>query len=273
MTPSLSVAIITYNEEANLRALLPQLDWADEVVVVDSGSTDASLRVAREHGAKVFQRPFDHYAAQRNYAISRAAGDWVLSLDADERPTAGLAGEVRQRMRDSVYAAFRVPIRSTIFGRAVRFGGTQDDRPVRMFRRGCGRWDGDVHEVFHVDGSIGQLDHWLEHFTLPDRAAFFRKMEHYTDLAAAARVAGGIRPTWRNFVLAPPREFFRRLVWKLGVLDGRTGWAFALLSGWSEWVLARKHRELWNEQRNVSEMETRKKKRNRSRPAAHAVRS
>lgn len=246
-TPRITAALIVLNEERHLAELLPRLDWVDEVVVVDGGSTDRSVDVARSHGCRVFERPFDTFARQRNYAIQQASCDWVLSIDADERPTQAVVAEIRERLSTEPWAAYRVPIRSTIFGRPFRYCGTQDDRPIRLFCRDTARWTGDVHEVLQVTGDVGCLAAWLEHHTIPDLSAFLGKMHRYTALEAAARVAAGRRPRLRDAWISPAREVFRRLVWKKGVLDGPAGWVFCLLSGLSEWVLAQEHRRYWHE--------------------------
>ena len=245
--PTVSAAIIALNEERNLAELLPALAWTDEIVVVDGGSSDGTVEVARSHGCQVFSRRFDHFAAQRNLALSMARGQWVLSIDADERPTPRLVAEIQQRIADGRCDGFRVPIRSSILGRRLRFCGTQDDCPVRLVRRGAARWRGEVHEVLRVSGRMGRLENWLVHRTLPDVETLLMKINRYTLLEARARVERGRRPTRYDPWLAPPREVFRRLVWKQGLLDGPAGWTFCLLSGLSEWVLARRHRQFWQE--------------------------
>ncbi len=243
--PTITAAIIALNEAKNLPGLLERLAWVDEVVLVDGGSTDATREIAQRFGCRLFERPFDSFSRQRNYAIDQATGDWVLSIDADERPTPALIGEIRLAVGHTTATGFRVPIRSRIFGRPIRRSGTQNDCPVRLFRRGQAWWTGQVHEVLQVMGRVGRLDRWLEHDTLPDLRSFLVKMERYTTLEAQARVAAGRAPRVWDAWVAPPREIGRRLVWKQGVLDGPTGWAFSLLSGLSEWVLASKHRRLW----------------------------
>jgi glycosyltransferase involved in cell wall biosynthesis len=242
--PRVSAAIIALNEERHLPELLPRLAWADEIVLIDSGSDDATVAIARAFGCRVEVRTFDNYCLQRNRALELATGDWVLSIDADERPVEGFAAEVHSRLRATRASAFRVPIRSAIFGRRFRFSGTQDDCPVRLFRRDSARWTGHVHEVLQISGQVGRLEQWLEHETLPDLPAFLAKMNRYTSLAADSRRSAGRGPRWSDRWLAPPREAFRRLVWKHGWLDGPEGWAFCVLSGFSEWVLAQKHRSL-----------------------------
>lgn len=243
--PTITVALITRNEAPNLRQLLPQLGWADQIVVVDGGSSDDTVEVARTCGCCLAVHGFDTFARQRNRAIDLSRSDWILSLDADERPTPRLVDEIHRALARSRYAAYRIPIRSEILGRPVRRGGTQDDRPIRLFRRAAARWCGDVHEVLEVKGRVGRLSGWLSHRTLSDYAAFLEKIDRYTALQAAERVRIGQAPRLLDAAIAPPREVFRRLIYKLGLLDGPTGWQFALLSGYSEWMLARRHRRLW----------------------------
>ncbi|HWB13262.1 MAG TPA: glycosyltransferase family 2 protein [Pirellulales bacterium] len=245
--PTISVICIVLNEEQNLPGLLAGLGWVDEVVVVDGGSRDGTRDIARRFGASVHERPFDNFANQQNYALSLARGDWILSLDADERPTPEMIAEIRARVHDPRFDAYRVRIRSSIFGRLVRFSGTQDDRQLRLVRRGHARWQGEVHETLEATGPIGQLRCWLEHDPLPTLSVFLTKMHRYTTLAAQARVERKCAPRFKDGWYSPAREVFRRLIWKQGIWDGPQGWAFCLLSGLSEWVLAHKHRRLWLE--------------------------
>ena len=244
--PTIGAIIIAQNEERKLPGLLATLGWVDEIVLVDGGSADRTAAIARAAGARVFERPFDDFARQQNYALSLPASDWILSLDADERPTAAMIAEIQAVVAGSRHAGYRVRVRSSIFGRPMRFSGTQDDRQVRLVRRGAARWVGEVHETLETDGPLGQLRGWLDHDPLPDLPAFLSKMNRYTTLAAEARVAAARRPRAAEAWLAPPREVVRRLIWKQGLWDGPEGWAFCFLSGLSEWVLADKHRNLWS---------------------------
>ncbi|MFH1922573.1 MAG: glycosyltransferase family 2 protein [Planctomycetota bacterium] len=243
--PTITAAIIALDEAENLAELLPRLDWVDEIVVVDGESADATAAVARSHGCRVSVRLLDTFARQRNHALALATGEWVLSIDADERPGTRLAAEVQRETERARYAGFRIPIRSSIFGRTFRASGTQDDCPVRLVRREAAHWVGSVHEQLRVSGGVGRLQGWLRHQTLPDLDAFLAKMHRYTMLEARARVEAARRPRRRDAWIQPAREVFRRLVWKRGFLDGPEGWAFCFLSGLSEWVLAERHRRLW----------------------------
>lgn len=244
-SPTISVAMIVLNEEPQLRELLPQLAWADEVVVMNGGSSDQSVEIALQHGCRVLTRRFDNFATQRNYALEQCRGDWVLSLDADERATLELIAELRTAVSNYDVAAYHIRIRSTIFGHAMRFSGTQNDVPIRLVRRGAAEWSGDVHETLQVQGTVGHIGHAIEHRTLPDLSAFLAKMHCYSRLEAQRRVAAGEAPRTAAAWLAPVREVFRRMIWKHGWLDGPYGWAFCLLSGLSAWVHADRHSRLW----------------------------
>lgn len=246
-SPTLTIAVIALNEAAQMPGWLAATAWADEQLVIDGGSHDATALIAEQQGAHVMTHEFDNFAAQRNRALQGARGDWVLFIDADERPSPALRRELQTRLTSAREDAFRVPIRSTIFGRRFRFCGTQDDRPTRLVRRGQGAWVGAVHELYECVGARGTMTAHLDHTTIPDLATFCRKVQRYTTLQAEQRVLEGRGPRWRDRLIAPPREVFRRLLWKHGWLDGPEGWAFAVLSGWSEWVLARKHAQRWRE--------------------------
>ena len=245
----LTAAVIALNEQANLPGWLASLDWADELLVIDGGSTDETRHIAADAGARVLVRPFDNFCRQRNYALDEATGDWVFFVDADERPTPALRDEIRKTLDTARQAALRVPIRSSIFRRPFRFSGTQDDRPVRLVRHGAGRWTGEVHETLRTAGVVGQTRGWLQHQTMPDLPSFLAKMNRYTTLQAIERVKRGRPLRWSDAWIAPAREVFRRLIWKHGWLDGPEGWMFCVLSGLSEWVLAGKHRRLLAEHR------------------------
>ncbi len=250
-----SAAIIALNEAHQLPSLVASLRCFDEIVVVDGGSNDGTAELAAELGCRVIVHPFDNFAAQRNRARSLCRGTWILSIDADERLAVGMAQELSDAIADDEFAAFRVPIRSRIFGRRMRFSGTQDDRPVRLFRKDCACWRGDVHERLAVRGRVGQLRAHLEHITLPDLASFLHKMDRYTTLEAQTRRCQGRRPRWRDRWLSPLVEFGRRFLWKGGMLDGPEGWAFCALSGLSKWIEADKHRRLWRDSQRTMRSE------------------
>jgi len=247
LEPRLSVLVVAKNEAHNLVDCLASARWADErVVVVDAASRDATLEVARREADIVELRAFDDFANQRNRALALASGDWVLSIDADERITPALAAEIRRVIADAgnPFRGFRVPIRSVILGRPFAFSGTQYDLPLRLFRRDAGYWTGLVHETVELDGPSGNLEHYLSHYTLPNVHVFLNKVNDYTTLEAQAMAARARRYRLGDLVLRPIWTFFKLFVFKQGFRDGLEGFMFCALSGVSVAVRAWKLREL-----------------------------
>jgi glycosyltransferase involved in cell wall biosynthesis len=245
--PRLSVLVVAKNEGHNVADCLAATDWAYErVVVVDAASRDATLEIARQRADVAVVRPFDDFASQRNFALSLASGDWVLSVDADERVTPSLAAEIDRVMADpeNPYRGFRVPIRSVILGREFGFSGTQHDHPLRLFRRDSGRWTGLVHETVDLDGRCGSLRNALRHQTIPNVQVFLNKLDHYTSLEAAGLAGSKQRFRLRDLALRPVWTFFKLYLFKQGFRDGLEGLMFCALSGVSVAVRAWKHREL-----------------------------
>jgi glycosyltransferase involved in cell wall biosynthesis len=245
--PTVTVLIVARNEAHNLPGCLASVSWASErVIVVDPSSRDATLDIAVRDADVAFTRPFDNFASQRNAALAVASGDWILSIDADERVTPGLADEIRRVLSDpsTTHTGFRIPIRSEILGREFGYSGTQQDRPLRLFRRDCGRWVGLVHETVDHEGTVGLLEHELRHRTLPTIDVFLAKVNDYTTLEAHG-LAGSRRPYRAiDVTLRPIWTFFKLYVMKQGFRDGLEGFVFCALSGVSVAVRAWKHREL-----------------------------
>ena len=245
--PRVSVLVVARDEADNLAGCLTATLWADErVVVVDSRSRDATLEIARRDADVVAVREFDNFADQRNAALALASGDWVLSVDADERVTPELAADVRRAIADpgQPYLGYRVPIRSEILGRCFSFSGTQQDLPLRLFRRDSGRWVGRVHETVDLRGNAGRVGGALRHRTIPTMRVFLEKIDHYTTLEAEEMAAAN--RAWRtsDLTLRPAWTFLKLYVLKQGFRDGLEGFMFCLFSGASTAVRAWKHREL-----------------------------
>lgn len=231
--PSLSVVVITRNEERNLPRLLASVRALDaEVLVVDSGSTDATVALARAAGARVLRRAWTGYGDQRLFATRRAAHDWILSLDADERLTPELAAAVQAelaRPEAERAAAYRIHFRHTALGRPVRFGAMWHDRRVRLFDRRRAGWDGAaVHERVVVRGAVATLAGRCDHEGFRDAAQAREKLARYARLKAEARFERGARfHAWQ--LLRWPAGFLRRYLLDLGFLDGAAGFALARL--------------------------------------------
>jgi glycosyltransferase involved in cell wall biosynthesis len=239
--------IVARDEAHSLAECLAAVAWADErIVVVDARSRDATLEIARRDAEVVAVRVFDDFAAQRNAALALASGDWVLSVDADERVTPALAAEIRRVLADGDLACrgFRVPIRSEILGRPFTGSGTQHDLPLRLFRRDSGRWVGLVHEIVDLRGPVGSLRGALRHCTIPTMKVFLEKINDYTTLEARELAASGRPYRGSDLVARPAWTFFKLYLLKRGFRDGVEGFLFCLLSAVSAAVRAWKHREL-----------------------------
>ena len=245
--PRLSVLVVAKNEAHNLGECLVSASWADElVVVVDPTSRDATLEIAQREADVVAIRNFDDFASQRNAGRELATGDWVLSIDADERVTPALAAEIRRVISDPAapYRGYRVPIQSIILGRRFAFSGTQHDQPLRLFHRAAGCWAGLVHETVELDGQVGAIQNALGHQTLPDIRVFLHKLDQYTTLEAQGLAGSKRRFRTSDLALRPLWTFFKLYVVKQGWRDGVEGFMFCMLSGVSAAVRAWKHREL-----------------------------
>ncbi len=252
--PRISVLVLARDEAANLPGCLGSVAWADEVVViVDRASRDQTLVIAERIADVVAVRRFDDFASQRNAALDLASGDWVFAIDADERATPALAAEIRRVVAGSpsassldgetVPSGYRVPIRSVILGRPFAFSGTQHDQPLRLFRRGAGRWVGAVHETVALDGSAGQLGSALEHRTIPDMQTFLRKVDEYTTLEAIKFECEGRKHRTLDLTVRPVWTFLKLYLGKQGFRDGLEGFIFCAMSGVSVAVRHWKHRE------------------------------
>ncbi len=253
---SISALVIARNEGANLAECLASVSWADEsVVVVDASSRDDTLEIAQREADGVVVRAFDDFASQRNAGLEAARGAWILAVDADERVTSGLALEIRAALDASRHAAsvddrahapcsgYRVPIRSVVLGRRFRFSGTQDDLPLRLFRRDRGRWVGAVHETVDLSGAVETLREHIEHCTIPDLNTFLAKINKYTTLEAIKLEQAGRRPSLFDLVARPIYTFMKLYFAKQGFRDGWEGFVFCSLSGVSDAVRHWKLRE------------------------------
>ncbi len=251
MGVKLSVIVLTKNEEKNIAACLESVQWADELIVLDSFSEDATVEIARSFGARVHQRQFVNYPDQRNAAIELARGDWVFFIDADERATPGLAAEVRRVIENESPVGWWVPRKNYIFGRWIRHAGWYPDYQLRLFRRHRARYDEarEVHELVILDGEAGYLENALIHYNYDNLAQFFARQDLYTNYEARAMFKQGIRVKPQNFILQPLREFRRRYLSLEGYRDGFHGLLLSSLMAYYELVKYLKLRRMWLEKR------------------------
>jgi glycosyltransferase involved in cell wall biosynthesis len=232
MTGRLSVFIITFNEEKNIRRCLESIRWADEIVVVDSGSRDETERVCREFTDRFFVHAFKDYAEQKNHALSQVSCKWALSIDADEELTEPLKNEILAVLSSSDPAdAYSIPRRSCIFERWFRCSGTQDDRPVRLFMTKKARFNQPIHETLSVQGTVGKLCHSLNHYTYSDISDHIMRLNRYTSMEAEFLNSSGHRAGNFELLIKPFLMFFELFVLRQGFRDGIEGFWFCCLSG------------------------------------------
>jgi (heptosyl)LPS beta-1,4-glucosyltransferase len=227
----LTVTVIAWNEEERLRACLESVAWADEIVVVDAESTDKTVQIAREFTDKVSVRVWPGFATQKNFAIEQASGEWILSLDADERVTP----ELRERIRailaaDGPADGYAIPRRNIFWGAWVRHGGLYPDYQLRLFRRAAGRFvDSAVHESVVVEGHVERLAEPLLHHSYRGLDDFVARSNRYSALAARDVVARGGRAGVLDLALRPLGRFLSMYVARGGFLDGWRGFVLAVL--------------------------------------------
>lgn len=247
MRQTLSVAIVAFNEEQNLRRTLASVDWADEVILVDSGSTDRTREIAREFGAKVYEEPWRGFAAQKNFALAHCQFDWVLSLDADEVVSPELRSELLGRLEHPGPAvAFRLPRRNLFLGRWVRHGGFYPDHKLRLFRRGHARFeDRPVHENAVADGPVLALRGDLLHYAYPTLELYIEHMNRYSSASVPLvhrkeRTLSSLPAFLWYVLLAPGAQFLYNYVFRLGFLDGREGLLLHLYhAAYASWKYAK----------------------------------
>lgn len=230
--PPVTVTVITRDEAANIEACLVSVAWADEVLVVDCGSADRTVEIARAKGVRVIVKDWPGYSAQKNFAAAQATHDWILSIDADERVTAELAAEIRARLSSDVSAAgFRIPRVTWHLGRWIRTTDWYPDYQLRLYDRRRARWkERRVHESVTADGPVGQLAHDLQHYAYRDITHHHQTMDRYTTLAAEDMYASGRRGGWVDVVLHPPAAFLRNYVLRRGFTDGLPGFIISVMN-------------------------------------------
>jgi glycosyltransferase involved in cell wall biosynthesis len=242
--PKLSVTVITKNEAARIGDALSSVSWADEIVVVDSGSTDDTVAIAGRFTPRVVVRPWRGYVAQKNEAASLATHDWVLSLDADERVTPELADEIRATLSSTPpHSAYRIPRVTWHLGRWIRSTDWYPDHQTRLYNRRTAEWTGRyVHEAVSARGSIGELRSELQHFAYDGVADHLETMDRYTGYAARQMAEAGRRAGLLQIAGHPPLAFLRNYIVRGGYRDGTAG---LIVSAMNAYYVFLKFAKLW----------------------------
>jgi glycosyltransferase involved in cell wall biosynthesis len=242
----LTATIITYNEERNIARAMESLRCCDEIVVVDSGSSDRTPEIAAKLGARVIESPWGGYARQKNYAAECASNDWILSIDADEALSEALEGEIWQIKKNGPqFDGYTMPRLAQYLGRWILHSGWYPDRKVRLYSRRKALWVGEfVHESVVVIGAIGHLQSDLLHFTCNSLSEHLKTMDRYTTLAAEQLIAQGRPISVRQLTVDPVWTFVRTLVLQRGFLDGVEGLTIAWMAALYNFVKYAKARNM-----------------------------
>ena len=245
MNEKLSVVIITFNEEEDLpRCLESVKDLTAEIVVVDSGSTDKTIDIAKKFGAKVYHRDFDNYAAQKNFAAGKATGTWILSLDADETVSTGLAKEIQEVLSvDEGCDGYLIPRRNILLGAEIKHTRWAPDKHIWLWKATKGKWVGKIHEEVVVNGTVGELAHAKIHYSYKTVTEFLEMVNRYTEREAISMHERGIRFSFMNLLLEPVKSFVGRFVYKKGFLDGWRGFVLSFLRAYYKFIVWAK---LWS---------------------------
>jgi glycosyltransferase involved in cell wall biosynthesis len=247
---SISVVIITKNEEVRIRACLETVCWADEIVVVDAYSIDQTVAICHEYTDRVYQRDWPGYAVQKNWGLEQATGDWVLSLDADEEVTPGLQAEIQTILVvESPYVGYLIPRRNYLGSHWMRYAGQYPDYQLRLFRRDRGRFVGTIHERVQVDGPVGRLRGDIIHYTYRDLSDYWLRMERYASLEAQAQFQAGKRVRF-----TAPLRALTLAAWLYTVCGGWRGGFLGLINSlfpaFYQFLIAAKLWELRSENRS-----------------------
>jgi len=240
----ISATIVTLDEERNIERCLKSVQWADEIVVVDSGSTDRTLDICRDYDCRIIETEWLGYARTKQLAVDAAANDWIFSIDADEEATPELGAKIMEITKSQgPVKGFRINRRSFYLGKKIRHSGWRKDFPLRLFHRNFGRFNlKPVHEGVEVNGDVGRLQEVLYHYTFPTLATHVRKIELYSELGAAEKKERGAKAGVPGAFFRGGYEFFRIYFLKAGFLDGRRGLILACNSAFAAYM---KYLLLW----------------------------
>ncbi|MFH1742746.1 MAG: glycosyltransferase family 2 protein [bacterium] len=230
----ISAVVTTWNVETKIRACIESLAWADEVLVVDSFSSDRTVEICQELGCRILQHPYDSYSAQNNWAIPQAKYPWVLIWDSDEVCPPELREEIQQEMNHPQYTGYAMRRQTQFFGRWIKYSGWQKDWPTRLFQRNRGRFvlrKNHTHVI--LDGALGRFKHPLLHYTFENLDVWMERFQRYALWSAKDAYHRGDKPTFVNLSLRPLWRFFRAYILKRGFLDGKQGFMISMFSMFS----------------------------------------
>jgi glycosyltransferase involved in cell wall biosynthesis len=244
-TFKLSVTVITFNEEKNIRDCLASVKWADEIIVVDSFSTDRTVEICRQYTDKVIQRKWSGHVDQKQFALEQAAGDWVLSLDADECLSEGAIREVKEGIKnhEASVDGYIFPRRSYYLGRWINYGGWYPDRKLRLVRKGTAYWGGvNPHDKLITKGSTKILKNDILHYVYRDISHQLETVDNFSRIVANIWHKEGKKFSLFSLLIRPTASFFRTYFRKRGFLDGMPGF---IVSAITSYYVFLKYAKLW----------------------------
>lgn len=250
MVPKITALAITYNEEENVERYFESLSFADEIIFVDSQSTDKTIEIAERLGVKVIQRKFDDFSNQRNFAIEQASNDWILFFDLDEIISKDLEIEIKSILKkpnDKV--AFYIRRKFYFMGKLIKYGGWQNDKAIRLFNKHHCRYNGNlVHELVQSTGKTGILKNKLDHYSYKNFDNYNDKLNLYSKLQAENLFLLQQKPNLYHFFIRPTYRFLWQYIFRLGILDGKTGFILAYIHSFS---VFKRYLQLWMMYRKI----------------------
>lgn len=250
LKPKITALAITLNEEENVKRHIQSLDFADEIIFIDSNSTDATVKIAEELGVKVIQRSFDDFSKQRNFGIEQAKNDWIVFFDLDEIISPELGEEIVSKVAsqdDSV--AYTVRRNLFFLGKQIKYGGWQSDKVIRIFNKNYCKYNGDlVHESIVTNGKVGRLKERANHYSYKNFDNYNSKLNLNSKLQAEALYLKKIRPNSYHFFIRPNYRFFWQYVYRLGFLDGKEGFILAYIHSFA---VLKRYLQLWMMHRKI----------------------
>jgi len=226
----ISAVVLTKNEEKNLPDCLESVKWCDEIVIVDDNSTDKTLEIAKKFNAKIFNHSLDNnFAAQRNFGLGKAQGDWVFFVDADERVTPELKDEIKKQLIFATSSGYFLKRNDFYGGRWLKYGETAKTKLLRLAKKNVGKWERTVHEVWQIKGKTDEFNNPLLHYPHPTVSEFLSSINTYSSLHAEVLKENGVKPSLSRIIFNPLAKFVQNYFFRLGFLDGMPGAVVAFM--------------------------------------------
>lgn len=237
----ITALILTYNEEDNIEGCLESIKWVDEIIIVDSYSSDTTLEKAKKYTNKIFKREFDDFANQRNFGLDKISTEWVMSIDADERVSKKLKNEILTKISSNRNEAYKIPRKNYFLGKWIKYCGWYPDYCLRLYKNKF-KYSGKVHESINLNGKIKNLKNPLIHYTYKNLSHYVKKINHYTRLAADEMYKSGKKVSLLYVVIRPIFQFVKMAIFQKGVLLGGPGILLSILQSYYKFL---KYAKLW----------------------------